>query len=130
MRPLSSGSGGKSPSAARDQTVSPSRRTSKTPPEPGTRATSPRSAGNVVSSSCAIQPARSSQRHCVQNSISTRGAGMALPPLDEVHVDEEGARADHVDASLAPAPAAGEAQRRLPGPAAAEQHDDPRAGDE
>ena len=29
-------------------------------------ATSPRSAGKVVSSSCAVQPARSSQRHCVQ----------------------------------------------------------------
>src|SRR2546428_10804651 len=35
-------------------------------------ATSPSSASNVVNSSCAIQAARSSQRHCVQYSISTR----------------------------------------------------------
>src|SRR4051795_12605270 len=110
MRPLSSGSGGKSPSALRDQTVSPSTRTSKTPPVPGTSATSPRSAGNVVSSSCAIQPARSSQRHCVQYSISTRGAGMALPPLDEVHVDAERPGGDHAEAPLPPPPAAGEPQ--------------------
>ena len=38
----------------------------KMPPVPGTSATSPSSVPKVESSSCAIQPARSSHWHCVQ----------------------------------------------------------------
>ena len=38
----------------------------KMPPVPGTSTTSPRSVPKVDSSSCAIQPARSSHWHCVQ----------------------------------------------------------------
>ncbi|CFN82334.1 Uncharacterised protein [Bordetella pertussis] len=44
-----------------------------TPPVPGTRATSPRSAPKVESSSCAIQAARSSHWHCVQYWMAMRG---------------------------------------------------------
>src|SRR4051794_32164921 len=46
---------------------------SNTPPVPGTSATSPRSWGNVVSSSWAVQAARINHRHWVQYSISNRG---------------------------------------------------------
>src|SRR5215510_16414591 len=70
---------GKRPSAFRDHSVTLSTRTSKTPPVPGLSATSPISCSNVVNSSCAIQAARSSHRHWVQYSISTR-AGSAMPP--------------------------------------------------
>src|SRR5437899_5928390 len=72
-RCFSSLASGKRPCAARDQIVSPSTRTSKTPPLPGSNATSPRSAANVVNNSWAIHAARNSHRHCVQYSISTRG---------------------------------------------------------
>src|SRR5262249_29160025 len=72
-RCFSSLASGKRPCAARDQMVSPSTRTSKTPPLPGCSATSPRSAANVVNNSSAIHAARNSHRHCVQYSISTRG---------------------------------------------------------
>jgi hypothetical protein len=45
-------------------------------------ASSPMSSWNVVSSSCAIQAARRSQRHCVQYLISTRGRlGVMVAPL-------------------------------------------------
>ena len=70
---------GKRPSAARDQTTCSPTRTSKMPPVPGTSATSPSSAWKVVSSSCAVQPARISHRHCVQYSISTRGVRFTQP---------------------------------------------------
>src|SRR6202040_952937 len=53
--------------------TSESRRISSTPPVPGISATSPISLWNVVRSSCAIQAARSSHRHCVHYSISIRG---------------------------------------------------------
>src|SRR5262249_25231033 len=72
-RCFSSLASGKRPCAARDQMVSPSTRTSKTPPLPGCNATSPRSAAKVVNNSWAIHAARNSHQHCVQYSISTRG---------------------------------------------------------
>ena len=76
--------------SARDQITAPSTRISKTPPEPGTRATSRISLSNVVSSSCAIHAARNSHRHCVQYSISIRGRsdtsqGSSRPWLLPVH---------------------------------------------
>jgi hypothetical protein len=43
------------------------------PPVPGISATSPRLSVKVWSNSCAIQPARSSQLHCVQYRIVIRG---------------------------------------------------------
>ena len=43
------------------------------PPVAGMSATSDRLSVNVWSSSCAIHPARSSQLHCVQYRIVTRG---------------------------------------------------------
>jgi len=67
-------SSGNPPSVERDHSVSPSRRTVKMPPVPGSSATSPSSDWKVVSSSCAIHAARSSQRQRVQYSISSRGA--------------------------------------------------------
>src|SRR6266566_433205 len=48
-------------------------RTSKIPPVPGIKATSPSSVSNVVKSSCAIQAARNSHRHWMQYWIATRG---------------------------------------------------------
>src|SRR3990172_139066 len=56
----------------RNQIISSSTRISKIPPVPGTSATSLSSDSKVVKSSCAIQAARISQRHCVQYLISTR----------------------------------------------------------
>src|SRR5713101_7867537 len=70
---LSSLTSGKRFCVARDQIVSPSTRTSNTPPVPGCIASSPSSAANVVKSSCAIHAARNNQRHWVQYWISTRG---------------------------------------------------------
>src|SRR5690606_30303054 len=63
----------KSASVSRGQIGSPSSRTWKTPPVPGTSPTALRSASKVVSSSWAIHVARGSQRHRVQYSISSRG---------------------------------------------------------
>ena len=72
-RCLSSLISGKRFSSARDQTVEPSRRISKTPPVPGIKVMPPSSASKVVSNSWAIQAARNSHRHWVQYSISIRG---------------------------------------------------------
>ena len=58
----------------RDQTGSPSTATLNTPPVPGFSVTPPISSSNVVSSSCAVHAARSSQRHWRQYSISTMGS--------------------------------------------------------
>ena len=65
---------GKRPSSLRDQAMRLPARTVKTPPVPGTSATPPSSSSKVVNSSCAIQAARNSQRHCRQYSISMREA--------------------------------------------------------
>src|SRR5262249_47661644 len=61
---LISFSSGKRPRSLRDQMTSSSTRTSKTPPvRSGVSVTEPSSSANVVSSSCAIQPARRPQPH-------------------------------------------------------------------
>jgi hypothetical protein len=70
---LSSFISGKRCSFARDHTMSSPIRTSKIPPVPGCRQTSPISSWNVVSNSCAVHAARRSHRHCVQYSISMLG---------------------------------------------------------
>ena len=79
-RCFSSLASGKRPSLARDHSTSPSTRTSKMPPSSlGLRDTDSTSASKVLSSSCAIQAARNSQRHPVQYSISMR-ALMSFSP--------------------------------------------------
>jgi hypothetical protein len=64
---------GKRPAWLRANNNSPFNRTSNMPPVPGTKVTALRSPSNVISSSCAIQAARNSHRHCVQYSISICG---------------------------------------------------------
>src|SRR5207249_6836 len=68
------------PPSRRSQTASSSTRTTNTPPVPGFSASSVSSASKVVSSSCASQAARGSQRHWVQYSISTRPLIRGAPP--------------------------------------------------
>src|SRR6266446_5308564 len=110
-RCFSSFASGKRPCVARDQMVSPSTRTSKVPPLPGSNATSPSSVANVVNSSWAIHAARNSHRHCVQYSISTRGClGMSL----SLHIEE------HSLVSSCPLP-----HRRPDDPAASSRVTDP-----